>query len=186
MARLGLSALDGEKGFSRLERVWTRPSLDINGMWGGYSGPGSKTVLPARAGAKLSFRLVPDQRPERVASILEQELRRRCPPGVTLSVDMHHGAAMPWVTALDHPYMRAAGEALATAFARQPVYIRNGGSIPVVATFDQHLRVPVVLLGVAVPNCNAHAPNEFFPLDSFTAGAHAAALLYAKLAAVTT
>jgi acetylornithine deacetylase/succinyl-diaminopimelate desuccinylase-like protein len=182
-ARLGLSDLAGEDGYGTLERVWTRPSLDINGIWGGYEGPGSKTVLPARAGAKLSFRLVPDQRPERVAELLEQDLRRRCPPGIKLSATMYPGSAAPWVTALDHPYMRAAGQALATAFGREPVFIRAGGSIPVVATFDRHLRVPVVLLGAAVPACNAHAPNEFFPLDSFTSGAHAAALLYANLTA---
>jgi acetylornithine deacetylase/succinyl-diaminopimelate desuccinylase-like protein len=173
--RLGLDVLTGEEGFSTLERIWTRPSMDINGIWGGYAGPGAKTVLPARGGAKFSFRLVPDQRPERVAALLEEDLRRRCPPGIHLTVTQLAGSALPWLAATDHPYMQAAGRALARAFGREPVYTRTGGSIPVVMLFDQHLGVPVVMLGVAEPDSNAHAPNERFSLSCLHGGARAAA-----------
>lgn len=180
-AALGLSALSGEAGYNTLERTWTRPSLDINGIWGGYSGPGSKTVLPARAGAKLSFRLVPDQDPDRVAELLTAELQRRCPPGIRLSVQSLHGA-QPWVTSPDHPYMQAAGRALERAFGRAPVLIREGGSIPVVMVFDKLLGVPVVLLGAGLHEDGAHAPNEHFSLERFHDGARAAAYFYMELA----
>jgi acetylornithine deacetylase/succinyl-diaminopimelate desuccinylase-like protein len=179
---LGLSALSGEEGYSTPERTWTRPSLDINGIWGGYSGPGSKTVLPARAGAKLSFRLVPDQDPDQIADLLTADLQRRCPSGIRLSVTPLHGA-IPWVTAPDHPYMQAAGRALERAFGRAPVYVREGGSIPVVMTFDKVLSVPVVLLGVGLHEDGAHAPNEHFSLARFHGGARAAAYFYAELGA---
>jgi acetylornithine deacetylase/succinyl-diaminopimelate desuccinylase-like protein len=179
-AALGLSAVAGEEGFNTLERTWTRPSLDINGIWGGYAGPGSKTVLPARGGAKLSFRLVPDQDPDRVAALLTADLQRRCPPGIRLTVQSLHGAS-PWVTAPDHPYMQAAGRALERAFGRAPVYIREGGSIPVVTTFDALLGAPIVLLGVALHEDGAHAPNEHFSLDRFHGGARAAAYFYQAL-----
>ena len=173
-ALLGVEALSGEEGYSTLERTWIRPSLDINGIWGGFSGPGSKTVLPARAGAKLSFRLVPDQDPERVERLLRADLERRCPAGVKLTITAMHGAS-PWVTNPDHPYIRAAGQALAQAFGREPVYIREGGSIPVVTTFAALLGVPVVLLGVGLQEDRPHAPNEHFALSSFHGGARAAA-----------
>lgn len=174
-AALGVDTLPGEEGYSTLERTWIRPSLDINGIWGGYAGPGAKTVLPAKGGAKLSFRLVPDQRPERVAALLEEDLRRRCPPGVRLSVNQITGSARPWLAPTDHPAMQAARRALARAFGREPIYTRSGGSIPVVMIFDQHLGVPVVMLGVADQDCHAHAPNERFSLANFHGGARAAA-----------
>ena len=180
-AALGLEALDGEAGYTTLERAWIRPSLDINGIWGGFTGPGSKTVIPARAGAKLSFRLVPDQNPERVAALLSDDLQGRCPPGIRLTITPMHGA-QPWLTSPDHSYMRAAGRALARAFGQEPVYIREGGSIPVVMTFDKLLGVPVVLLGVGLPDCHAHAPNERFALSSFHGGARASAYFLAELA----
>jgi len=180
-AELGLDALDGEEGYSRLERTWTRPSMDINGIWGGYSGPGSKTVLPANGGAKLSFRLVPDQDPERVAALLEAHLHDNCPPGVRLTVRQLAGSARPWLADRDHPAMAAAGRALERAFGREPVHIRSGGSIPVVTTFDQLLQAPVVMLGVSLPDSHAHAPNERFNLDCFHKGALAAAYLWGEL-----
>lgn len=180
-AALGLEAVDGEEGYNTLERAWIRPSLDINGIWGGYTGPGSKTVIPARAGAKLSFRLVPDQSPDRVASLLSADVQRRCRPGIRLTVTSMHGA-QPWLTSPDHPSMRAASRALARAFGREPVYIREGGSIPVVMTFDKLLGAPVVLLGVGLPDCHAHAPNERFALCSFHGGARASAYFLEELA----
>jgi acetylornithine deacetylase/succinyl-diaminopimelate desuccinylase-like protein len=183
-ADLGLAALDGEEGYSRLERIWTRPSLDINGIWGGYSGPGSKTVLPAKGGAKLSFRLVPDQDPTRVAALLHAYLHDHCPPGIRLTLTQLAGSALPWLAERGQPTMRAAARALARAFGREPVYIRSGGSIPVVMTFDKLLGVPVIMLGVSLPDSHAHAPNERFPLDCFHGGARAAAYLWQELAAI--
>ncbi len=180
-ADLGLDALDGEEGYSRLERTWTRPSLDINGIWGGYSGPGSKTVLPARGGAKLSFRLVPNQEPARVAALLEAYLRDRCPGGIRVTITPLEGSALPWTAERDHPTMRAAATALERAFGTAPVYIRSGGSIPVVMTFDKLLNVPVVMLGVSLPDSHAHAPNERINLDCFHGGARAAAYLWREL-----
>ena len=180
-APLGLEALAGEEGFGTLERTWTRPSLDLNGIWGGYAGPGAKTVLPARAGAKLSFRLVPDQQPERVAHLLEEDLRRRLPAGVRLHLRSLHGAR-PWISSPEHPYLQAASRALARAFGREAVYIREGGSIPVVSTFDEELQLPTVLLGLGLPDDRAHAPNEHLSLRGFHDGARAAAYFYEELA----
>jgi acetylornithine deacetylase/succinyl-diaminopimelate desuccinylase-like protein len=171
---LGLEAVSGEEGYNTLERTWIRPSLDINGIWGGYTGPGSKTVLPAHAGAKLSFRLVPDQEPEAIAALLRADLENRRPAGVRMRLTSLHGA-QPWLTAPDHPYLQAAARALERAFGQQPVWMREGGSIPVVATFDAVLKVPVVLLGVGLHEDGAHAPNEHFSLARFRNGALATA-----------
>ncbi len=184
-AELGLDALDGEEGYSRLERIWTRPSLDINGIWGGYSGPGSKTVLPATGGAKLSFRLVPDQDPARISALLEAHVRDLCPPGVRLTVAQLTGSALPWLADREHPAMTAAGRALERAFGKAPVFIRSGGSIPVVMSFHTHLHAPVVMLGVSLPDSHAHAPNERFNLDCFHGGARAAAYLWQELGRAT-
>jgi acetylornithine deacetylase/succinyl-diaminopimelate desuccinylase-like protein len=179
---LGVEALWGEVGYGHLERNWARPTLDINGIWGGFSGPGSKTIIPATAGVKISCRLVPDQRPERIAELVEKHLRQALPKGVRMKFTVHSGGR-PSITPLDHWAARAAGRALERAFGKKPVFIRAGGTIPVVASFDSILGVPTVLVGFGVPDERAHAPNEFFLLSNFYRGIAAIAYLWEELAA---
>ncbi|MCY0879749.1 MAG: dipeptidase [Firmicutes bacterium] len=179
---LRVPALVGEAGFTVLERLWTRPTLDVNGMWAGFTGEGQKTIIPACAHAKISCRLVPQQDPERIAQLVESHLRKHCPPGVRL--DIVRGAGSPaHLTPLDHPAVKAAEAAIEAVFKRPAAHIRMGGSIPVVADFSQTLNVPTVLLGFALPNENFHAPNEHFHLVNFHRGAQTIAILWEKLGA---
>lgn len=180
--RLGVPALAGEEGFTTLERVWARPTLEINGLLSGYTGEGAKTVLPARAMAKVSMRLVPDQDPEEVARLFADRIRALAPPGVRVEVRPHHGNR-PFVAPVDHPAVRAAARAMARGFGREPVMIREGGSIPVAVTLAETLAAPVVLMGFGTPDENAHAPNEHLSLENFEGGARAAALFLEELAA---
>jgi len=177
---IGAPALSGEKGYTTLERVWCRPSLDINGIWGGFAGDGAKTVIAADGGAKVSMRLVPDQTPKEIARKFTEHLKKIAPPSVKLSVRYVHGGEA-WVTSIDHPMLQAAGRALKSAFGHAPVCVREGGSIPVVAEFDKLLKVPVVLLGFGLSDDNLHAPNEKMDLDNFYRGIHAAASLMEEL-----
>jgi acetylornithine deacetylase/succinyl-diaminopimelate desuccinylase-like protein len=178
---IGVDALTGEEGYSPLERLWARPTLDVNGMWGGYQGPGAKTIIPAEAHAKVSCRLVPDQDPAVIAQLFERYLRDIAPPGVRVSVQNLHGGR-PSITPIDHPATLAAKRALQRAFQKEVVFMREGGSIPVVATFDSLLHVPTVLLGVGLPDEHAHAPNERLNLDNFYRGVLAAGYLWQELA----
>lgn len=184
-ASIGVKALWGEPGYSVLERVWARPTLDVNGIWGGFAGAGSKTIIPAQAGAKLSCRLVPNQDPDRIAELVERHLLAHAPPEVTVTVTRMHGGK-PVLTPLDHPAVRAAARALEAAYGVRPVFMREGGSIPVVATLQELLGLPTVLLGFGLPDEGAHAPNERFELENFRGGlrtiAHYWALLPAALA----
>jgi acetylornithine deacetylase/succinyl-diaminopimelate desuccinylase-like protein len=166
---LGLTELWGESGYSVLERVWARPTLEVCGLWGGFQGPGSKTIIPARAGAKLSCRLVPDQDPGRIMELLERHLRQLCPGSVTLKVTQL-GGGRPSITPIDHPAVRAAQRALERGFGSRSVFIRAGGSIPVVASFEAVLGLPTVLMGFGLPDEHNHAPNEWFDLGNFEAG----------------
>lgn len=169
MADLGVGAVTGEAGFSTLERRWVRPTYDINGLWSGYQGEGAKTVLPATAGAKFSFRLVPNQDPQKITAGLRTLLARLCPPGVKLELIDFHGA--PGVVfPLGSPYLEAAGRAVEQVFGRRPVYTREGGSIPIVSTFHDALGVDILLLGWGQNDDNAHSPNEKFSLSDFHAG----------------
>jgi succinyl-diaminopimelate desuccinylase len=180
MSGLGVQALTGEDGYSTLERRWARPTFDINGLWSGDQGEGAKTVLPARAGAKFSFRLVPNQDPKKIAARLEAWLRQICPPGIELElVDMHSapGSLVP----LDSPYMTAAGKAIERGFGQPPVFIRSGGSIPVVNTFAQKLGIGTLLLGWGQDDDNPHSPNEKFLLADFHRGIAASAALWEEL-----
>lgn len=181
MSEVGVTALDGETGYSVLERLWGRPTLELNGVWGGFTGEGSKTVIPARAFAKISCRLVPEQHPERILDLLERHLRTLCPPTARLTFTRMAGGK-PSLTPLNHPAVQAAFRALERGFGARPVFIRSGGSIPVVATFQQILGVPVVLMGVANHDDHAHAPNERFGLANFTGGMRSAAYLWEELA----
>lgn len=180
---LGVDALPGEEGYSVLERVWARPTLDVNGLWSGYTGEGAKTVLPARASAKLSCRLVPDQDPERVAEALERRLRELTPAGCRLEVRQLHGAR-PVLLPVDAPAVRAAREAVRRGFGVEPVFIREGGSIPVVEAFQRLLGAPVVLLGFGRPDDRAHGPDERFCLDDLRSGMRTSAWLWEIIAGV--
>lgn len=185
MRQIGVDALTGETGYSTLERRWARPTYDINGLWSGYQGEGSKTVLPARAGAKFSFRLVPRQDPHRIQQALERRLRELCPPGIQLELIPFHGAPGV-VVPLDSPYMAAAARAIEQGFGRPPVFIREGGSIPVVSTFHEVLGVDTLLLGWGLDDDNTHSPNEKFCLADFHRGIKASAYLWQELSQLST
>ncbi len=181
--QIGVEALAGEAGFTTLERRWARPTCDINGLWSGYQGEGAKTVLPARAGAKFSFRLVPRQDPKKISTALERRLRELCPPGLKMELIDFHGAPAV-VVPLESPYMAAAQRAIAKGFGCEPVFMREGGSIPVVATFHELLGVDTLLLGWGLDDDNTHSPNEKFCLADFHRGIRASAELWKELAAV--
>jgi acetylornithine deacetylase/succinyl-diaminopimelate desuccinylase-like protein len=180
MRKLGVAALRGEEGFSTLERRWARPTFDINGLISGYQGEGAKTVLPARAAAKFSFRLVPRQDPKKVTAALDRRLRELCPPGITFELLDFHGAPGV-VVPLDSPYVAAAQRAIEAGFGRKPVFMREGGSIPVVATFHDLLGVDTLLLGWGLDDDNTHSPNEKFCLADFHRGIKASAHLWKEL-----
>jgi acetylornithine deacetylase/succinyl-diaminopimelate desuccinylase-like protein len=165
----GSPGLFGEPGYSAVERVWARPTAEVNGIGGGYQGEGSKTVLPAEAFVKLSFRLVPDQKPQDILSKVEKHLRKNCPPGVNLEVEMGHDGK-PYVTDPNSKFGLAAQSALRKAFGSEPVLIREGGSIPIVQSFRDILGVDTLLLGLALSDAQIHAPNENFPIENFEAG----------------
>ncbi|MEK6234006.1 MAG: dipeptidase, partial [Planctomycetales bacterium] len=178
--RIGVDGVTGEEGFSTLERRWARPTFDVNGLWSGYQGEGAKTVLPARAGAKFSFRLVPSQQPEKIEAAVETFLRRQAPPGIHVGVEHFHGspaAAVP----LESPYLLAAEQAIEAGFGVKPVFIREGGSIPIVTEFREKLNVDTLLLGWGLDDDNTHGPNEKFNLADFHRGIKASAHLWQAL-----
>jgi acetylornithine deacetylase/succinyl-diaminopimelate desuccinylase-like protein len=170
---IGAPALGGESGFSVLERTWARPTLDPNGIWGGYEGEGSKAIIPAQAGCKISMRLVADQDPAQVWTALEDYVKQICPPGATVETQLLNSAP-PVLVPTDSPPMRAAAQALAAIFDRPPVFTRLGGSIPIVSLFMQILDAPVVMMGFGLPDDNLHAPNEKIKLDNIYKGIAAA------------
>jgi acetylornithine deacetylase/succinyl-diaminopimelate desuccinylase-like protein len=181
-ADLGVTELFGEAGYTTLERKWARPTCDVNGLWGGYQGPGPKTVLPCKAGAKFSFRLVPEQDNQRVAGLLRQHIEKHCPPGVTWELEDMHGAPAVLMEVQGSPGVAAAVRAIEAAFGRAPVFIREGGSIPVVGLIKQHLGVDTLLLGWGQNDDNLHGPNEKFSLADFQRGIKAGAHLLGELA----
>jgi acetylornithine deacetylase/succinyl-diaminopimelate desuccinylase-like protein len=180
-ADLAAPALVGEAGYTTLERKWARPTCDVHGLFGGYAGPGPKTVLPWKAGAKFSFRLVPDQDPKKVEALLREHLRRQTPPGVTTELITHSGAPAVLVN-VDSAGFRAAVRAIEAGFGTKPVFIREGGSIPVVGLLKQHLKVDTLLLGWGQNDDNLHGPNEKFSLADFHRGIRAGAHLLQELA----
>jgi succinyl-diaminopimelate desuccinylase len=182
-AMLGVEALTGEEGFTPLERKWARPTCDVCGIYGGYQGEGSKTIIPAQAGAKVSFRLVPRQEPKKIAAAFRQYLQAQLPPGVRLEIHEYHSDRAV-VVPLRSPGMEAAKRALQAGFGREPVFIRSGGSIPVVSTFRQELKVDCILLGFGLPDDNTHSPNEKFCLKDFHRGIRTSAHLWQELAGV--
>ncbi len=178
---VGAPALGGEKGYSTLERIWSRPTCEVNGLLSGYTGEGAKTVLPARAMAKVSCRLVPDQSPDRIRDLLQAHVAAVAPRGVTATVRSLHGGR-PWRAEPSGPFFEAARDALAQAFGREPVVTGEGGSIPVVGDFERILKVPVLLIGFGLPGENAHAPNEWISVENFEKGMDAMAAMYGRLA----
>ncbi|HAL54912.1 MAG TPA: dipeptidase [Bacteroidetes bacterium] len=176
----GLKNLYGEKGFTTLERLWARPTLECNGIWGGYTGEGAKTVLPAKAFAKISMRIVPDQTSAKVAKLFERHLKKIAPKTIDIRVRALHGGE-PAITPIESPGVRAAVAALQKGFGKKPLYQREGGSIPIVVQFKKLLGLDTVLLGFGLPDENAHAPNEFINLDNFFGGMRTAAHFYNEL-----
>jgi acetylornithine deacetylase/succinyl-diaminopimelate desuccinylase-like protein len=172
LREMGTDAAPGEEGQSLIERLWARPTLDVHGIAGGFAGEGMKTVIPSRASAKVSMRLVPDQRPDRVFVQFSRAVQRLAPPGTSVEV-RRVASAPPVLVPPDAPPVRAAAKALEAAFGVAPAYVRSGGSIPVVAGFTQVLRIPTVLMGFGLPDDNLHAPNEKFALANFHRGVEA-------------
>lgn len=166
---LGLKKLYGEKGFTTLERLWARPTLECNGIWGGFTGDGAKTVLPAKASAKISMRLVPQQNPFVIAKLFEKHIKTLAPKTIQVVVKNLHGGK-PALTPIDSPGVRAAVVALKKAFNKNPLYQREGGSIPIVVQFEEILGISTVLLGFGLPEENSHSPNEFIYLPNFFGG----------------
>ena len=179
----GLTALHGEPGFSPTEREWARPTLDVNGIWGGYQGPGSKTIIPAWAAAKISCRLVPDQEPEEMMDAVKDYIEAVAPKTVRVTVtELSQGE--PWITPVDHPLIQAAARSLTHVYGKEPALVRSGGSIPAVESMSRRLNAPCLLVGFVLPDCFAHAPNERLDLDSFYLGRKAAAALWEEIAGI--
>lgn len=179
LSQVGVESGTGEEGRSVLERIWTRPTLDVNGIKSGFQGDGSKTVIPATAMAKISCRLVPDQDSTEIMAQLTAHLKGLAPEGTEVEV-LQLGAGQPATTPAGFPALQAAANALRTVWGREPVHARTGGSIPVVNTFQELLGAPVVLLDMGLETDNLHAPNEHFSIEGYRRGIQAAALLYAN------
>lgn len=174
---VGVDALSGEKGFTTLESVGIRPTLDVNGIWGGYTGEGAKTILPAKAAAKISMRLVPYQRAEDIAKLAIDHIKSIAPAGVKVKAEYLHGGEA-YVSPLDTPEYRAAEMAYEEIFGKRPIPIRSGGSIPIISTFEKILGVKSILMGFGLESDAIHSPNENYPLENLFAGMRAIPLYY--------
>jgi acetylornithine deacetylase/succinyl-diaminopimelate desuccinylase-like protein len=179
----GIPKVQGETGYTTLERTWARPTFEVNGLLSGFTGEGAKTVLPAVAMAKVSMRLVPNQDPDAIAKLFDAYVQDIAPKTVEVKVTRMHGGK-PWMTSYDNPFVQAAGRAIEKGFGQKPVFTREGGSIPVVSTFQEELGLPSVLFGVGLPDENAHAPNEKLDLGNFHNGIIASAILYDEVAKI--
>jgi acetylornithine deacetylase/succinyl-diaminopimelate desuccinylase-like protein len=181
-AELDVPALVGESGWTTLERRTARPTLDVNGIWGGFSGEGGKTIIPGRAGAKITCRLVANQDPTRIFELMRAFVMQMAPPGVRVDV-VSMGGGRPTLTPLDLPATRAFAAALEATFGRPPVFVREGGSIPVAASFATILDLPVTVMGFMPPNGNFHAPNEWMDMANFESGIRALVAFFDEYAA---
>ncbi|HEY0493578.1 MAG TPA: dipeptidase [Candidatus Dormibacteraeota bacterium] len=179
-----LEALHGEPGFTPTERSWARPTLEVNGIWGGYQGPGTKTIIPAWAAAKISCRLVPDQEAGAVSQALRDYIQAIRPKTVRVDLKELSGFGDPWITPTDHPLIQAASRALKPVYGQEAALIRAGGSIGAVEAISRHLHTPCLLVGFVLPDCFAHAPNERLDLDSFYLGRRAAVHLWQEIARI--
>lgn len=180
-AQLGVEELWGESGYSPYERTWARPTLEINGTWGGFQGEGTKTVLPNEAHAKITCRLVANQEPDRIAALVKAQVERNVPPGVKVTVYQLPGTARPYLVPADHPGNQAATDVLTELYGKPPYHIRVGGSVPVCELFQNHMGVYTVGFGFALDDEQFHAPNEFFRLGSFERGQKAYCMLLERL-----
>jgi len=166
---LGSPALDGEKGFSTMERRWIRPTLDVNGLLSGFVGPGASTIIPARAMAKISMRLVPNQVVDTISQAFDDFVRSHTPPGVNVEILTHSGAEA-YLCPVDHVGLAKAASAVRAGFGVEPAFIREGGTLPILPFFKKVLGAESIMIGLCVPNCNNHGPNEFFVLDDLYKG----------------
>jgi acetylornithine deacetylase/succinyl-diaminopimelate desuccinylase-like protein len=180
---VGAPGYVGEKGFSIVEQLWTRPTLELNGIWGGYTGEGAKTVIPSQAFAKFSTRLVPDQDPHKIAALVEKHIRKLLPKTVHCKFEVL-STGKPWVAPFQAPIFKKAQAALEKGFGKKAVFIREGGSIPFVTQMHDTFKVPCVLLGFGLPDENAHAPDEHIALENYFGGIKAIAHFYADLASL--
>ena len=178
---LGVPELFGEKGFTATERRSARPTIEINGLTSGYQGEGSKTIVPSWARAKLTFRLVPNQKPDKIRIAVIKQLKKLCPPTVRMEIKAGHGGE-PYIVSPTSAQAQAAMRALKSAFGREPILMREGGSIPIVNDFKKHLGADTLLLGLSLPDDNPHSPNEKFDLACYTAGMRMSACLWRELA----
>jgi succinyl-diaminopimelate desuccinylase len=178
---LGVPALFGEKGFTPEEQRTARPTFEINGLTSGYQGEGSKTIIPSWASAKITLRLVPDQDPKKVIAAVKKHLQKLCPKTVRLTVQHGHGGK-PYLVDPSGPLAQAALRAIEAGFGREALLAREGGSIPIVSAFKEHLGADSLLIGMALPDDNPHSPNEKFSLDAYAAGMRMSAHLWTELA----
>lgn len=181
MKSIGVDALSGESGYSDTERIGIRPTLDVNGIWGGYTGEGAKTILPSKAFAKISMRLVPYQDAEKIASLFEKHFLSIAPAGVKVKAEYLHGG-QAYVSPLDTPEYIAAAMAVETAFGKEPIPVRSGGSIPIVSTFEKVLGIKSILMGFGLESDAIHSPNENYPLVNFFKGIEAIPIYYTEYA----
>ena len=168
-ADLGVAELWGEKGFTTNERTGIRPTLELNGIWGGYQGEGAKTVLPSKASAKISARLVPNQSSQKITAKLLEHFKKIAPPNVTVSAFEHHGGE-PYMTPIDSKAYKAAAKAMETTFGKKPIPVRGGGSIPICALFEKELGIKIVFMGFGLDSDNLHSPNEKFNIENYYKG----------------
>jgi acetylornithine deacetylase/succinyl-diaminopimelate desuccinylase-like protein len=168
-AELGINALWGEKGYSTYERTGIRPTIEVNGIWGGYTGEGAKTVLPSKAFAKISARLVPNQSSEKITEKLLQYFQSKAPAGVTVKASLHHGGE-PYMTPIDSKGYKAASKAIETTFGKTPIPVRGGGSIPICSILEKELGIKIVFMGFGLDNDNLHSPNEKYNIENYNKG----------------
>lgn len=179
---LGVERLNGEKGFTSLERLWARPTLDCNGIYGGFTGKGAKTVIPSKVTAKISMRLVPNQNPNKISRLFGKHIRKLAPKTVKVKIINLHGG-FPVLTPIDNPANTAAARAMSRAFGKKTIFVREGGSIPIVTEFSKRLKAPVVLMGLGLDSENLHSPNEHFDLNHFHLGIKSSAYFLNEFAA---
>jgi acetylornithine deacetylase/succinyl-diaminopimelate desuccinylase-like protein len=180
ISEIGSRELIGEPGFSVQERTWVRPTMDVHGMPGGFTGAGAKTVIPAKATAKISFRIVPDMNSQEAFAQYKSYVESLQPKGVELRVRLIHSGE-PIVIQTDNPYIQAATHAMHQVFGKETVFIRSGGSIPIVGDFARHLKIPAVMMGFGLPDDNLHAPNEKFHIANFHRGIESIILFFEEL-----
>ena len=183
LEKTGSRGLHGEKGYTVYEQTWARPTVDVNGIMGGYQGEGGKTIIPSWASCKITMRLVPDMKPDDICDKIEKHIRKICPPYVDCEIVKHGGASAVMVPT-EGPWLDAAGRAIKRGFGIEPVFIREGGSIPIVGTFKRALGIDTLLLGWGQSDDNAHSPNERFSLMDFERGTYSALALIDELAKV--